>query len=444
MDSVVAVEGLKVHFPIQQGALSRLLPGGPRVVHAVDGVTLSIRRGEIYGLVGESGSGKTTLGRTMLRLLKPTEGKVLFEGSDITDLKEREVRPLRRKMQIVFQDPHAALNPAMTVGAAIADPLIIHERASKEEEAKPEVLRMMDEVGLNPPKEFYDKLPSALSGGQKQRVVIARAMILRPSFIVADEPVAMLDMSVRARILELLLELKQRHNLTYLFITHDLATAKFLCDRIAIMYLGKLMEEGEAAQVYADPKHPYTQALLGAIPIPDPERRATKPLPKGEIPDAIRPPASCRFHPRCLVATKECGWEPRDFLNYLEERRTHLAGEAAKEDVRVLGDLKHPRIDGQTLRIAVPRDDPASLKEYLGRILSEGRGPLFEAVDGIATQDSHVVVRFRPWTEFGEFHVGRRRILCILFKETGSVAVDEEGLVAEGQGGGSARDSEKP
>ena len=195
MDNIVSLEGLKVYFPVQGGALSRLLPGRAKYVHAVDGISLDIRRGEIYGLVGESGSGKTTLGRTILRLLKPSEGKIFFEGSDISRLKERQVRPLRRRMQIVFQDPHAALNPAMTVGAAIAHPLIIHNEATNEAEAKPEVLRIMDEVGLNPSEDFYSKLPSELSGGQKQRVVIARAMILNPSFIVADRKSTRLNSS---------------------------------------------------------------------------------------------------------------------------------------------------------------------------------------------------------------------------------------------------------
>ncbi len=416
MDNIVSLDGLKVYFAVQRGFLSRLLPGGQRYVHAVDGVSLDIRRGEIFGLVGESGSGKTTLGRAILRLVKPSQGKIIFEGSDISRLKEREVRPLRRRMQIVFQDPHAALNPAMTVGAAIAHPLMIHHQATNEEEARPKVFRMMDEVGLNPPEDFYDKLPAELSGGQKQRVVIARAMILNPSFIVADEPVSMLDMSVRARILELLLDLKRRHNLTYLFITHDLATAKFLCNRIAIMYLGKIMEEGEASEVYADPEHPYTQALLGAIPIPDPARRTVKSLPRGEIPDAINPPANCRFHPRCPVAIKGCGWEPRDFLNYLEERRTRLVTGGLDKDLRVLGDLKRARIDGQKLWFRASRDGPSELLKYLKGIFAEGHGPLFDAVEGISLEDDGVGMRLAPWTDLKEVARDGRRVLCILFQ----------------------------
>jgi oligopeptide/dipeptide ABC transporter ATP-binding protein len=415
MDNVVSVQGLKVNFAVQGGFLSRLLPGGSKYVHAVDGVSLEIERGEVYGLVGESGSGKSTLARAILRLVKPSEGKILFEGSDISQLKERAVRPLRRRMQIVFQDPHAALNPAMTVGVAVGHPLLIHKLAADEAEAKPEVLHIMDEVGLSPPGDFYDKLPSELSGGQKQRVVIARAMILNPSFIVADEPVAMLDMSVRARILELLTELRRRHNLTYLFITHDLATAKFLCDRIAIMYLGKIMEEGKASEVYVDPKHPYTRALLGAIPIPDPEQRTAKVLPRGEIPDAINPPANCRFHPRCPVAVRGCGWEPRDLVNYLEERRTRLEGGTLEKDLQVLGDPRRARVDGQRLWFPAG-ENPAELLEYLQGILSEGRGPLFEHIEGISIERHGVGLRLAPWTAVEEVNLNGRRVLCILFQ----------------------------
>jgi oligopeptide/dipeptide ABC transporter ATP-binding protein len=263
-------------------------------------------------------------------------------------MKEAELRPLRKSMQIVFQDPHASLNPAMTIGQSIADPLLIHEMAS-EREAKEEALRIMTEVGLSPADQLYTKYPADLSGGQKQRAVIARAVILKPKFIVADEPVAMLDMSIRARILELMLELKRKYGLTYLFITHDLATAKFICDRIAIMYLGRIVEVGDAREIYRDPKHPYTQALLGAIPVPDPDRRRSKTLPKGEVPDAIHPPAGCRFHPRCPVATPECGWEPVDIFDILDERALDEKTERRDEDV--LGTRDRMWVDGLILRL---------------------------------------------------------------------------------------------
>ena len=306
--------------------------------------------GEIFGLVGESGCGKTTVGRTVLRLLEPDSGAVRFEGRDITHMKERDLRAVRRAMQIIFQDPHASLNPAMTIGQSIADPLLIHEMAT-ETQAKKAALQIMTEVGLSPAEQMYAKYPADLSGGQKQRAVIARAIILRPKFVVADEPVAMLDMSIRAKILELMLHLKDKYGLTYLFITHDLATAKLICDRIAIMYLGQIVEVGDAEEIFRDPKHPYTRALLAAIPVPDPDRRRSKTLPKGEVPDAIYPPAGCRFHPRCPVATPECGWEPRDVLDTLD--RLALDEGVARREEEALGPRSAMRPMDQTLHVRV-------------------------------------------------------------------------------------------
>src|SRR2546427_10274029 len=290
--------------------VQRLLQRDETVVHAVDGVSFGIRAGEILGLVGESGCGKSTVGRACVRLIKPTAGRIFFDGQDITELGGEKLRALRRRIQIIFQDPHASLNPAMTIGKAIGHPLRIHSSAFGPEKTGSEdfaewirqkVLSSMKEVGLTPEEQLYDKYPGDLSGGQKQRAVMARALILEPNLLVVDEGVSMLDMSVRAKVLELMLDLKRRHKLTYLFITHDLATAKFICDKIAIMYLGRIVEIGPAREIYADPKHPYTKALLQVIPIPDPDRRAKKVLPRGEVPDAVHPPAGCRFHPRCLL-----------------------------------------------------------------------------------------------------------------------------------------------
>src|SRR5437773_10832835 len=314
------VENLRVYYPVRGPLIQKIFQREKLSVHAVDGVSFALKPGEIFGLVGESGCGKTTTGRAVLRLVDPTSGSIKFEGINITTLKEKVLRPLRTRMQIIFQDPHASLNPAMSIGRAIGHPLKIHGLAWQEEDVKKRVLTAMREVGLTPEEQLYDKYPSDLSGGQKQRAVIARAMILRPKLIVADEPVAMLDMSIRAKILELMLELKEKYRLTYIFITHDLATAKFICDRIAIMYLGRIVEVGDSREIYREPKHPYTQALLGAIPVPDPDRPRMKTLPKGEVPDAIRPPAGCRFHPRCPVSTVACGWEPADFLDLLDLR----------------------------------------------------------------------------------------------------------------------------
>ena len=304
----------------------------------MDDVTVDLRRGEVLGLVGESGSGKTTLGRTILGLVSATEGSVEFEGREITKMNERQLRAVRREMQIIFQDPHASLNPAMTVQQLVEHPLQIHKLGTRAER-RSRVAETLSIVGLDPPEQFMEKYPSDLSGGQKQRVVIARAIILNPVLLVADEPVSMLDMSVRAKILELMLYLKRQLNLTYLYITHDLATAKFFCDRIAILYLGRIVEIGPSTAIYADPKHPYTRALLRAIPDPDPRRTVPRDLPPGEVPDAARPPLGCSFHPRCPLAFEVCGWESRDLRDFLEARWATQAQDAYEAEQAVMGDL---------------------------------------------------------------------------------------------------------
>src|SRR2546425_7400084 len=342
--ALVSVRDLKTHYSIRGSFADRLIGREGGSVKALDGISLDIRKGEVLGLVGESGSGKTTLGRTLLGLVKATGGSVVFEGRDITHLRERELRGIRRRMQVVFQDPHASLNPAMTIAQAVGHPLQIHGIAKDRDAIRARVAVALEHVGLAPVEQFMDKYPSDLSGGQKQRAVIARAIILNPVLLVADEPVSMLDMSVRAKILELMLSLKHDFDLTYLYITHDLATAKFFCDRIAIMYLGRIVEIGPSEAIYADPKHPYTQALLRAIPEPDPLRSVPRDLPRGEVPDAARPPLGCSFHPRCPRAFEVCGWETRDLKDLLEARWASMGAEqyeaerAIIDDITVLGE----------------------------------------------------------------------------------------------------------
>lgn len=307
-NNLVEVEGLRKWYPVQRSFVERLLTRRRQFVHAVDGVDFEIRRGEVFGLAGESGSGKTTTGRLILRLTEPTEGRILFQGNDLASLRDEEMRQMRRHMQAIFQDPYASLNPRMKIGDAIGHSLEIFGVARGEEKRR-QVLEIMERVGLTPASILYEKYPHQLSGGQRQRAVIARALILHPDLVVADEPIAMADVSVRALLLELMVRLKEELNLTYLFITHDLATAKYICNRIAVMYLGRIVEIGTLEQVYSSPQHPYTQALLEAVPVPDPQFRRRHPMPKGEIPSPIHPPPGCRFHPRCPYAEEVCSQE---------------------------------------------------------------------------------------------------------------------------------------
>jgi peptide/nickel transport system ATP-binding protein len=307
-DNLVEVRGLKKWFPVQKSFIERLVTRQRLFVRAVDGIDFEIRRGEVFGLAGESGSGKTTTGRLILRLVEPTEGSIVFDGVDLAALSEEEVRRMRQRMQVIFQDPFASMNPRMKTGDAIGHSLEIFDVAEGDEKRR-RVLEMMGRVGLTPAHILYDKYPHQLSGGQRQRAVIARALVLHPDLIVADEPIAMADVSVRALLLELMLQLKREFNLTYFYITHDLATAKYICDRIGIMYLGQICEMGTLEQVYRNPQHPYTQALLAAVPVPDPHARRAAPMPKGEIPSPINPPPGCRFHPRCPVAEEACSRE---------------------------------------------------------------------------------------------------------------------------------------
>lgn len=305
-DILLELRNVKKWFPVNQSFVDTLLNREVQHVRAVDGVSFQVKRGTVFGLAGESGSGKSTTGRLAIRMLDATDGQVLFDGVDLMSLDREQLRRKRREMQVIFQDPFASLNPRMTLGEGIGHGLRIHNLVRTEAEFRSRVMQIMEHVGLTPPDAFFNRYPHQISGGQRQRAVIARALVLEPRLIVADEPIAMADASVRAVLLDLMKRLKDEYNLTYLFITHDLATAKYICDEIAIMYLGKIVEAGPVREVYRHPQHPYTEALLAAVPVPDPARRRSVPMPRGEIPSPIAPPPGCRFHPRCPIAVDVC------------------------------------------------------------------------------------------------------------------------------------------
>ena len=293
-ETLVRVRGLVKHFPVE---------GSDEVVRAVDGVSFDIFAGETLGLVGESGCGKSTVGRCLLRLIEPTAGEINFQGEDVLSLDKKRLRQLRREMQIIFQDPYASLNPRMKIGDVIAEPLVIHKQGTKSERRE-RVASLLSRVGLAP--DYMNRYAHEFSGGQRQRIGVARSLALNPKLIVADEPVSALDVSVQAQVVNLLQELQEEFKLTYLFISHGLAVVEHISTRVAVMYLGRIVEIADAAELYAQPLHPYTQALLSAIPIPDPRQKRKRIILQGDVPTPINPPSGCRFRTRCPLAIEEC------------------------------------------------------------------------------------------------------------------------------------------
>ncbi|MDQ7784241.1 MAG: dipeptide ABC transporter ATP-binding protein [Desulfomonilaceae bacterium] len=298
-EELVRLDGLVKYFPVQKGFLRR----EDAQIHAVDGVDLRIFRNETLGLVGESGCGKSTLARLILRLEEPTSGSVHFEGADVAALNSRRMKQVRRKMQVIFQDPYSSLNPRRTVGSIIMEPLVIHRIGTRRQRIE-KVAALMQEVGLRP--EYSDRYPHEFSGGQRQRVGIARALALNPSLIIADEPVSALDVSIRSQVLNLLEDLQERYGLTYLFVSHDLSVVEHIADRVAVMYLGKIVEIGSRNDIYNNTLHPYTEALLSAVPVPDPAAERNRIILEGDVPSPMSPPPGCRFHPRCWLRIPIC------------------------------------------------------------------------------------------------------------------------------------------
>ncbi len=397
---VIKVTNLKKYFELARGLFSF---DEPVFVKAVDDVNFELRGGEILGLVGESGCGKTTTGRLLTRLEDPTGGSVFFLGRDIALLESDDLKVFRRNIQMVFQDPYESLNPRTTVLQTIMEPLMNHNIGKTYEDRVAHVVKALEDAGLAPAKEYLNRFPHELSGGQRQRVSIARALVINPRVIVADEPVSMLDVSIRAGVLNLMLDLRDKYNIPYLFITHDIAVARYVSDRLGVMYLGRVVELAETDKVIFQPKHPYTRALLSAVPVPDPEHKHGRIQIKGEIPSATNVPMGCRFRPRCPFSFKECGWEGKDLAAWLLEEEKVAAPEHPMS--KHMGELEP---NGFSLVVKVKEGGSLSkVQGYMESKVAElkDKMPMFQAVYAvnIVPGDKELVLRTKPVSVTGEY-----------------------------------------
>ncbi|UPK73140.1 ABC transporter ATP-binding protein [Nocardioidaceae bacterium SCSIO 66511] len=415
---LITMRDVEVHFRLQGSGLSRLFGRDTGSVKAVDGVTLDIAKGEVLGLVGESGSGKSTLGRSLLGLAPVTGGSIHYGDRAIGELSNSELRSIRRDLQMVFQDPSAALNPSMDIETAVGHPLKIHKIA-RGAQLRERVVDALERVGLSPADQFLKKYPGDLSGGQKQRAVIARAIILDPQLLVADEPISMLDMSVRSKILQLMLDLKADLDLTYVYITHDLASAKFFCDRIAIMYLGRIVELGSTDEIFNNPKHPYTKSLVAAIPDLDPDRAGPREVPRGEIPDAASPPLGCSFHPRCPAAFDKCGWESRDLRVLLETHWTQVPEADYERERATIGEVDELDVPSHTAHVPAGKDKTGvDVDDVLTKIKdADPQEPLWKGVAGRDVRPDGVEVTFEPGEDPKLRTAGDVQVACHLYPE---------------------------